>query len=189
MEEKELIRAALAGEERAFSLLVKKYEYKVLRMVLSFTRKPQVADDLAQEIFIKAYFGLSKFRHKSEFSTWLYRIAVNHIKDYLRKKERQKEVSLNSVREPISVPEDKYLSEEKEKEQKIAQLYRLINELPEKLKIVLNLRDIQGLSYREISKILRVSIGTVDSRLFRARKMLLEKYNTYLKEKGGKDGM
>lgn len=187
MEEKELVQATKSGDEGAFSLLVKKYQSRVFNMALSFTRNRQVADDLAQEIFIKAYFGLPRFKFKSEFGTWLYRITVNQIKDHLRKKVRVKEVSLNDVAEPSIAQKENGAVEKKEKieEQKREILHRLIQELPEKSKIILILRDIQGFSYEDISKILHVSMGTVDSRLFRARKMLRNKFKAFLREKGG----
>lgn len=191
MEEKELVKASESGDEEAFSSLVKKYLTKVFNMVLHFTRDSQVADDLAQEIFIKAYFALPGFKHRSEFGTWLYRIAVNHVKDYLRKKKKVKEISLNYMKEPPAAEEDVIRSEEREsmEEQKKQVLRRLIDELPEKSKVILTLRDIQGFSYEEITKILRISMGTVDSRLFRARRMLRQKFTTFLKEEGGKYGL
>lgn len=188
MEEKELVKASKTGDEEAFSHLVKKYQIKVFNMALSFTRDRQLADDLAQEVFIKAYLALPKFKLKSEFGTWLYRIAVNHIKDYLRKKVRIKEISLSNVKELSVTNKEEPTSEEREQteERKRKILYRLIHELPKKSQIILTLRDIQGFSYKEISKILNISMGTVDSSLFRARKMLRERLNTFLREKGGK---
>jgi len=82
MEEKELVRLSLEGDEEAFGLLVKKYQKKVFHLAYGFTRDRETADDLAQEAFIKAYFNLSKFKSRSEFGTWLYRITINTVKDY-----------------------------------------------------------------------------------------------------------
>ena len=99
MEERQLVRLAQEGSPAAFEELVTKYQSKVYSMALSFTRNREAADDLAQEVFLKAYLALPRFHGKSEFGTWLYRISINHIKDYLRKKGRAKEVSLDDVQE------------------------------------------------------------------------------------------
>ena len=191
MEEKELVKASITGDDEAFSQLVRKYKTKVYNMALSFAKEPNIADDLAQEIFIKSYFALPRFAYKSEFGTWLYRIAINHIKDYLRKKTRTREISLDQVKEPSIMPEDEILSAEKEldEEQKRVILHKLIDTLPEKSRLIISLRDIQGLSYKEISGVLNISMGTADSRLFRARKKLRERLTVYLNEKGGKNGL
>jgi len=184
MEEKVLVQRSKEGDEEAFALLVKKYKTKVFNLAYSLTRDREIADDLAQEAFIKAYFAIPKFHLKSEFGTWLYRITVNHIRDYLRKKTRMKEISLDDL--AIS-QEDETLIREKEDidEQKRKILYRLLDELTEKHKLILTLRDIQELSYGEIAKILKISPGTVDSRLHRARKMLRKKIMPFLRKKGG----
>ncbi|MCK7489699.1 MAG: sigma-70 family RNA polymerase sigma factor [Anaerotruncus sp.] len=99
MEEKQLVRLAQEGSPAAYEELVTKYQSKVYSMALSFTRNREAADDLAQEVFLKAYLALPRFHGKSEFGTWLYRISINHVRDYLRKKGRAKEVSLDDVRE------------------------------------------------------------------------------------------
>jgi RNA polymerase sigma factor (sigma-70 family) len=99
MEERQLVRLAQEGSPAAFEELVTKYQPKVFSMAMSFTRNREAADDLAQEVFLKAYRSLPRFHGKSEFGTWLYRISINHIKDFLRKKGRAKEVSLEDVRE------------------------------------------------------------------------------------------
>ncbi|MFB0566307.1 MAG: RNA polymerase sigma factor [Candidatus Aminicenantaceae bacterium] len=187
MKEKELVKASKEGDEEAFSILVKNYQKKVFNMAYSLTRDPQVADDLAQEVFIKAYFALPRFKLRSEFGTWIYRIAVNHIKDYLRKKKKMREISLDDVEKKL-ISEDKELFlQEREliEKQKMKIVDKLIHELPEKHQIILTLRDIQGFSYEEISRILNISQGTVDSRLFRARRMLRYKLIPFLKKKGG----
>lgn len=187
MEEKQLVRLAQDGSPTAFEELVKKYQPKVFSMALSFTRNREAADDLAQEVFLKAYLALPRFHGKSEFGTWLYRISVNHIKDFLRRKGRAKEVSLDKVRE-ISFS-DKGRSEtaerETEAEARRTLVQRLVQTLPEKYRIILTLRDIQGLAYEDISRILRLSPGTVDSRLFRARRLLRGKMTPYFSGLGG----
>ena len=187
MEEKQLVRLAQEGSPAAFEELVVKYQPKVFSMALSFTRNREAADDLAQEVFLKAYLALPRFHGKSEFGTWLYRISVNHIKDFLRKKGRAKEVSLDDVREiSFSDREQTEKAElERETESRRTLVQRFVQSLPEKYRVILTLRDIQGLSYEDISRILRLSPGTVDSRLHRARRMLRLKLVPYLTGEGG----
>jgi RNA polymerase sigma-70 factor (ECF subfamily) len=187
MEEKQLVRLAQDGSPAAFEELVVKYQPKVFSMALSFTRNREAADDLAQEVFLKAYLALPRFHGKSEFGTWLYRISVNHIKDFLRKKGRAKEVSLDDVREiSFSDREQTEKAElERETESRRTLVQRFVQSLPEKYRVILTLRDIQGLPYEDISRILRLSPGTVDSRLHRARRMLRLKLVPYLTGEGG----
>jgi RNA polymerase sigma-70 factor (ECF subfamily) len=187
MEEKQLVRLAQDGSPAAFEELIVKYQPKVFSMALSFTRNREAADDLAQEVFLKAYLALPRFHGKSEFGTWLYRISVNHIKDFLRKKGRAKEVSLDDVREiSFSDREQTEKAElERETESRRTLVQRFVQSLPEKYRVILTLRDIQGLPYEDISRILRLSPGTVDSRLHRARRMLRLKLVPYLTGEGG----
>jgi RNA polymerase sigma-70 factor (ECF subfamily) len=187
MEEKQLVRLAQEGSPAAFEELVTKYQPKVFSMALSFTRNREAADDLAQEVFLKAYLALPRFHGKSEFGTWLYRISVNHIKDYLRKKGRAKEVSLDDVPE-ISFSDRERTEKaqlESETEARRTLVQRFVQGLPEKYRVIVTLRDIQGLAYEDISRILRLSPGTVDSRLHRARRMLRTKLAPYLTAEGG----
>ncbi len=187
MDEKKLVELAQAGSEDAFAELVKTYQSKVFSMALSFTRNREAADDLAQEVFLKAYLALPKFRHKSEFGTWLYRISVNHVKDYLRKKGKVREVSLDDVRELASRDHEQtaLIEEEREAEVRKKLVRKVVESLPEKYRVIVTLRDIQGLAYDRIAEILKLSPGTVDSRLFRARRMLRRKLAPYLGREGG----
>ena len=187
MEEKQLVRLAQEGSPAAFEELVAKYQPKVFSMALSFTRNREAADDLAQEVFLKAYLALPRFHGKSEFGTWLYRISINHIRDFLRKKGRAKEVSLDDVPE-ISFSDREQAEkaeQERETEARRTLVQRFVQALPEKYRVILTLRDIQGLAYEEISRILKLSPGTVDSRLHRARRMLRLKLAPYLAAEGG----
>lgn len=185
MEEKELVQRTMEGDEEAFGVLVKKYRTKVFNLAYSLTRDRDAADDLAQESFIKAYFALPRFKLKSGFGTWLYRIAMNTVKDYLRKKSRIREVAFGKEIEHLVIQEDEM--ERKEKKQQEEQNRRLVHEaiqsLPEKYQLILSLRDIQGFSYGEIADILNISPGTVDSRLHRARKSLRKKIGLFLIKK------
>jgi RNA polymerase sigma-70 factor (ECF subfamily) len=191
MEEKQLVRLAQEGSPEAFEELVRRFQPKVFSMALSFTRNRQAADDLAQEVFLKAYLALPRFHGKSEFGTWLYRISVNHIKDYLRKKGRAKEVSLDDVRE-ISFSDREQTEradEERETEARRTLVRKFVEALPDKYRIILTLRDIQGLAYEDIARILKLSPGTVDSRLHRARRMLRLKLAPHLAGEGGTHGL
>ena len=187
MEEKELVRQSKEGNEEAFASLVKKYKTKVFNLAWSLTRDRETADDLAQEAFIKAYFALPTFQFKSEFGTWLYRITVNHVKDYLRKKSKMSKMLFEKMKEMPLVQENEIIKKEKEQiiEQRKKFVHQCLQTIPEKYKLILSLRDIQGFSYEEITKILKISPGTVDSRLHRARKMLRKKISPFLTQKGG----
>jgi RNA polymerase sigma-70 factor (ECF subfamily) len=187
MDEKQLVRLAQDGSAEAFEELVTKYQSKVFSMAMSLIRNREAADDAAQEVFLKTYLALPKFHLKSEFGTWLYRIAINHIKDVLRKRGRTKEVSLEDVRE-ISVADENAMEKaevERETEARKSLVQQFVQGLPEKYRIILTLRDSQGLPYDEISRVLRLSPGTVDSRLHRARRMLRHKLAPYLGQEGG----
>jgi len=187
MDEKALVQLSKKGDEEAFSVLVKKYRAKIFNLAFSLTYDREIADDLAQEAFIKAYFALPKFKLKSEFGTWLYRITVNHVKDYLRKKGRMDRMSLVDIKENPFLYKDEIMKKEKDQveEEKRRLIHECVQTLPKKYQIILSLRDIQGFSYREIAKILKIFPGTVDSRLHRARKMLRKKLTPLLRKKGG----
>jgi len=167
MEENRLVELSKQGDEEAFGVLVKKYKTKVFNLAYSFTKDRETADDLAQEVFIKVYYALERFKFKSGFGTWIYRIAVNHFKDYLRKHRKERHVSLEALGREPSLPDDEI--KKKEKAQEAADrkklLYQALRSLPEKHQVILTLRDIQGHSYEEIADILKLSPGTVDSRL------------------------
>ncbi|MCX7973034.1 MAG: sigma-70 family RNA polymerase sigma factor [Candidatus Aminicenantes bacterium] len=187
MEERELVSRACAGEAEAFSELVSRYQNRVFHLAFGFTRDRAAADDLAQEVFLKAYLALPGFRGKAEFSTWLYRLAINHIKDYLRKMKRriQREERLEETK--ISqMPDEREMTQEEEEimDKRRQLLAKVMATLPEKYRIVLTLRDVEGLPYEEIASILGTSIGTVDSRLHRARKLLREKMEPFLRQEG-----
>lgn len=192
MDDRKLVIQAQEGYVGAFEELVKRYQAKMFNMALNFVRNREEASDIAQEVFLKAFLALPKFHHKSEFSTWLYRISINHIKDFLRKKKHlNKEISLEDTGDLASSGPDPSMSLEaiKQKEAQQAILYRCLEKLPEKYRLVLNLRDIQGFSYENISEILGVSQGTVDSRLHRARKLLRAKLAPYMEKLGGYNEM
>ena len=191
MDERKLVRLAQDGDQEAFASLVRAYQARVYSMALNFTRNREVADDLTQEVFLKTYLALPKFRFHSEFGTWLYRIAVNHIKDYLRRKGRAKEVPLDDVRELASAGEEETLVRERERSEDARRglVVKVLQGLPDKYRVILTLRDIQGMPYDQIAAVLKISPGTVDSRLHRARKMLRLKLGPYLAPEGGYDAV
>ena len=171
MDEEELVRRSKQGDEEAFATLVNTYKKRVFHLTYSLTRNQEVADDLAQEVFLKVFLALPKFRERSRFDTWLYQIAGNHTKDFLRKKGRLKQVRLDEAMEGRERLEDETMKRERETdlEKKRRIIYEVIRTLPEKYQLILSLRDIQALPYDEISRALQISPGTVDSRIHRAR--------------------
>jgi len=191
MDEKELIRLAAEGSEEAFGVLVKKYRIKMFNLAYSMTRNRETADDIAQDVFLKSYIYLSKFKYKSSFGTWLYRIAFNTVKDHLRKESRINKISFDERLASPDIQEDEVVikEEELEAERRKKLLHRAIQALPEKHRIILTLRDIQGVSYKEITGILNISPGTVDSRLYRARRKLREKVACLPNQTGGSHEM
>ncbi|MDG4867759.1 RNA polymerase sigma factor RpoE [Guyparkeria sp. 1SP6A2] len=177
--DKALVARAQKGDRRAFDLLVLKYQHRVQRLIARYIRDPEQVQDLAQETFIKAYRALERFRGDSAFYTWIYRIAVNTAKNQLASDARGGySMSLNSggsdeSDEPMVEPEalrdgatpDALAATEQLK----SAIDRAIADLPEDLRTALTLREMEGLSYDEIASVMACPIGTVRSRIFRAR--------------------
>jgi len=178
-EEFDVIRRVLDGDVNAFEELVNAYETKVYNLALQMVGNKQDAQDVTQEAFIKAYNSLSSFRGDSKFSVWLYRIVSNMCVDYLRKKKKRGTFSLSMEDDDgediqLDLP-DLSQSPEEILQQKLTQdaVRRGLASLPPDSRQILLLREIQGLSYEEIGKALGLEIGTVKSRIFRARKKLV----------------
>lgn len=178
-----LVEKAIAGDSNAFGELVEKYSSFVYRTVFFDIRKHEDAEDISQEVFIKAYRALYSFRHDCEFSTWLYRICKNTVYDHVRKNSRTKAIPLSDMssddyEREYEVPdtdgkydpEKTYLSKETS-----AIVNDAIASLSEQHRDVIVMRDIEGLSYSEIAEILSLEEGTVKSRLSRARAALKQK--------------
>ena len=171
----ELVRRAQAGDKAAFDLLVRKYQQKVINLVSRFVQDPSEALDVAQETFIKAWRALNKFRGDSQFYTWIYRIAANTAKNHLASRSRKTPtwsvdvddaehfVGENGLKD-YDNPENLLLTDEIERT-----VYQAIENLPEDLKTAITLRELEGLSYEEIAQVMGCPIGTVRSRIFRAR--------------------
>lgn len=173
-----LVHASLSGDSEAFGELVKKYEKLIYNTSYQLIGNPDDAFDVSQETFIKAYRSLGSFRGDSKFSTWLYKICQNAARDYIRSKSRQKTVSLtvndddDTKEVQLDIPDDDISSQPDrslEREEIRTVVREAIAKLSEDHKNVIVLRDIEGYSYEDISEILNLEIGTVKSRLNRAR--------------------
>ena len=174
-EDQQLVERVQRGDKRAFDLLVLKYQHKILGLIVRFVRDPHEAQDVAQEAFIKAYRALANFRGDSQFYTWLYRIAINTAKNYLVSRgprAPESDVSAEDAEfmdgdhglKDIESPERLMLRDEIE-----VTVHRAIAALPEDLRTALTLREFDGLSYEDIAAVMQCPVGTVRSRIFRAR--------------------
>jgi RNA polymerase sigma-70 factor (ECF subfamily) len=173
--DQELVNRVQRGDKKAFDLLVLKYQHKVANLVSRYIRNPSETLDVTQEAFIKAYRALPKFRGESAFYTWLYRIAINTAKNFLVAQGRRppasdldadtaEQMDLGVRLQENSTPENNLLQEE------IADTVRqAIEELPDDLRTAITLRELEGLSYEEIARAMSCPVGTVRSRIFRAR--------------------
>jgi RNA polymerase sigma-70 factor (ECF subfamily) len=171
-----LIKRFIEGDETTFRLLVQRHKDKVRNITYLTLGSTDAVDDIAQDVFLTVYKNLNRFRFESQFSTWLYRITVNKCKDHLRKKRiRNIFTSVKEEEEPI------YHSSHESKN--TAEIVRkAVDELPDKLRIPLMLKDLEGLSYQEIAQTVNCEIGTVKSRIFRAREGLRNILKPYEKE-------
>jgi RNA polymerase sigma-70 factor (ECF subfamily) len=175
----EAIRAVLSGEEEAFRHLVDKYASSIFNLAYRMTGNAADAEDLAQEAFLQAFARLRDFRVGSRFHPWIYTIAINLCRSHLRRRslprwlapprERGEEVPQPELPEPSPDPEQALLSREAE-----ASLRKAVRDLPSKYREVFVLRQSQELSYEEIAALLGLPLGTVEVRLFRARRLLLK---------------
>lgn len=174
-----LIRAFIKGDESTFKTLVVRHKEKVRNLVFITLGDAEFVDDISQDVFISIYHKLNDFRFESKFTTWLYRITVNKCRDYLRKKR------VRSIFVLIKDSDTEYGTGPFSENVDVPQLVRsAIDKLPEKLKIPLVMRDIDGLSYKEIADQLGTEVGTIKSRIFRAReslKVILEPYQKELR--------
>lgn len=180
-----LVKAFQAGDKSAFDELVIKHEEKLFNVCYWLLGDYQEANDSAQDAFIKAYRGLGKFRSESRFFTWLYRIAVNTCKNKLQSveyRQKNKMVPLDNPGHPAATESAVGIEDELqspvvkiEKKERLALLKKAINVLPSDQKTVVVLRDIEGLSYKEIASITGLTLSAVKSRLFRGRQDLRER--------------
>lgn len=172
-----LVRRAKKGDYRAFDLLVLKYQSRIVSIAFKFVKEIQLAEDISQESFIKAYRSIDSFREESAFYTWLYRITANTAKNYLVSKGRRKESSISDFN--ISENEDFFELPTSDSPEQILMaqslkdtIYDALSDLPEDTRTALSLREFEGLNYEEIAEIMNCPVGTVRSRIFRGREAL-----------------
>jgi len=172
MEQEQLsIQQVLAGDKQAYAHIINKYKNQLYATILRMTKNPQDAQDLVQDAFIKVYRNLDKYDASGSFSSWLYRVAINHCMDEFRKKRysmTQIEIDEERVVEP-NHPELVFLKKEKSR-----QLERLIATLPEDERLIILLRYVNEISYEEISEVMGVPLATVRNKLHRAKKKMRE---------------
>jgi RNA polymerase sigma-70 factor (ECF subfamily) len=181
-----LVERVQKGERTAFDLLIAKYQHRIVSLVSRYVSDQAEAQDVAQEAFIKAYRAIGKFRGDSAFYTWLYRIAINTAKNWIVARNRRPPASdidavdaeqydIDSRLKERGTPENELLREEIERT-----VYAAIADLPEDLRTAIMLREIDGMSYEEIATTMECPIGTVRSRIFRAREAIDEKLKPLL---------
>ena len=189
-----LVERSVAGDQKAFELLVIKYQRRIQRLIGRMVRDVDLVEDIAQETFIRAYRALAQFRGDAQFYTWLYRIAVNTAKKALMDMKRDPTVSENSFKssddDETSVLENELTSSETPDavlaSKEIAEMVNSAMEaLPEELRQAITLREIEGLSYEEISEAMSCPIGTVRSRIFRAREAISQRIKPLLENQSG----
>jgi RNA polymerase sigma-70 factor (ECF subfamily) len=184
--DQELVRRVQAGDQSAFNLLVLKYQHRVLKLVGRFVNDPTEAEDVAQEAFLKAYRALASFRGDSAFYTWLYRIAINTAKNALVSQRRRPVDFDLDLQDPDQYERQARLKEADTPEGVLltdeirAVVEQAMEELPEDLRTAIVLRELEGLSYEEIAEAMDCPVGTVRSRIFRAREAIDKKLKPLL---------
>ena len=190
-----LVERTVAGDQKAFELLVIKYQRRIQRLIGRMVRDVDLVEDIAQETFIRAYRALPQFRGEAQFYTWLYRIAVNTAKKALMDLKRDPTISENSFKsgddDETSPLENELTSPETPDavlaSKEIAEMVNAAMEaLPEELRQAITLRELEGLSYEAIAEAMNCPIGTVRSRIFRAREAISEKVKPLLENQSGK---
>ena len=193
-----LVERTVAGDHKAYELLVLKYQRRIERLIGRMVRDTDLVEDIAQETFIRAYRALSQFRGEAQFYTWLYRIAVNTAKKALVDLKRDPLVSETTLRGGGGDEEDETSAVENEltsaetpetvlaAKEIAAAVNSAMEALPEELRQAVTLREIDGLSYEEIAEVMNCPIGTVRSRIFRAREAISAKVKPMLENQTGK---
>jgi RNA polymerase sigma-70 factor, ECF subfamily len=172
-----LIKRFAEGDESVFKTLVQRHKEKVRNIIYTTVGGSNAVDDIAQDVFITVYKNLRRFRFEAQFTTWLYRITINKCRDHLRK------VKIRNMFSSLSGQEDSLKDNfDQEDTYKIELVHKAISRLPEKLRIPLLLKDFEGLSYQEIAESIECEVGTVKSRIFRAREGLRNILRPYEQE-------
>lgn len=186
--DKELVARVKAGDKQAFNVLVQKYQHKLVKLITRYVHDPVEAMDVAQEAFIKAYRALPNFRGESSFYTWLYRIGINTAKNHLVSQGRRppdsdidaqdaERYDIESRLKDQDTPEALARRDEIERT-----VFEAIEQLPEDLRTAITLRELEGMSYEEIAQAMDCPIGTVRSRIFRARDAIDKRLRPLLSE-------
>lgn len=185
--DQQLVERAQRGDKQAFGLLVSKYQRKLARLLSRLIRDPAEVEDVAQEAFIKAYRALPSFRGESAFYTWLYRIGINTAKNYLVSQGRRAPTTTDFDSEEAETFDDGDQLRDINTPERMLQSKQIgetvnsaMDALPEELRTAIVLREIEGLSYEEIASIMECPIGTVRSRIFRAREAIADKLRPLL---------
>ena len=176
--DRELVERVQRGERRAFDLLMLKYQHRIAKLIARYVQDPSEVLDVAQEAFLKAYRAIPRFRGDSAFYTWMYRIAINTAKNHLAaqaRRPRESGVDVTEVEQfdgvaelkEYATPEGLALTEEIQHT-----VVAAIEALPQDLKVAISLRELEGLSYEDIARVMDCPIGTVRSRIFRAREAI-----------------
>ncbi|MDH5784763.1 MAG: RNA polymerase sigma factor RpoE [Chromatiales bacterium] len=188
--DQELVRRVQQGDKKAFDLLVLKYQQRIAKLVSRYVRDQDEVLDVTQEAFIKAYRALANFRGDSAFYTWLYRIAINTAKNYLVAQGRRPPATDVDADDAVYVDGGYRLSDHDTPEQLVQRdevervIYETIDSLPEDLRTAITLREMEGLSYEEIAVTMDCPVGTVRSRIFRAREAIETKLKPLLESRG-----
>ena len=177
-----LITLFQSGDDTAFRKLVERYQEKIRNLVYAIVHDRETIDDIAQDVFIKAYEALPRFRFESSFYTWVYRIAINRSRDELRKRKVRRFFSFHSVEESTGRSIDEHMSVPPE-DLEIKEIVSWgLAQLPEKYRMPVVLKDMDGMSYDEIATAMECELGTVKSRISRGRAMLRKKLGPLLEE-------
>jgi len=176
--DQELVKRVQGGDKRAFDLLVGKYQHKIVSLISRYVSDHAEALDVSQEAFIKAYRAINRFRGDSAFYTWLYRIAINTAKNHLVAQSRRPPSSDVDAQDAEQFQVDSRLKEQDSPEHDLLRkeiehtIYQAISDLPEDLRVAITLRELDGMSYEDIARTMDCPIGTVRSRIFRAREAI-----------------
>jgi len=184
--DQELVLRVQRGDKKAFDMLVIKYQHKIIQLVNRYVKDPSESQDVAQEAFVRAYKALANFRGDSAFYTWLYRIASNTAKNYLLNKLRktpQYEIDIQDAEQLENLPELQCLETPERllmNDELLEVLKLTIASLPEEMRMAITLREFDGMSYEEIAETMSCPVGTVRSRIFRAREAIDQALSTLL---------
>ncbi len=170
--DRDVLPAALAGDLDAFEELVRRYQARIVRFVRTLIGRAEDAEDLAQEVFVRAHKALSRFRGQSWFRTWLYTVATNVARTHRQSRKREEPIWVDSGHSEDQVFDPPDLSDFEATWLTRDTIERALDQLPQELRVAVTLRDVHGLEYRDIAETMGVPIGTVESRIFRARQRL-----------------